>query len=101
MIFIFGCVCKIRMDNLKDKIIDYTVRLGKAIGIVGLYNIQFIADNNDDVYVIEVNPRSSRTVPFLSKATGYFLADIATLVILGVSLKEQGFTECYAKEKST
>ena len=46
-------------QNVKDKIIDYTVRLGKAIGIVGLYNIQFIADNNDDVYVIEVNPRSS------------------------------------------
>ena len=47
---------------VKDKIIDYTVKLGTAIGIVGLYNIQFIADSNDDVYVIEVNPRSSRTV---------------------------------------
>lgn len=52
---------------VKDKIIDYTVKLGTAIGIVGLYNIQFIADSNDDVYVIEVNPRSSRTVPFLSR----------------------------------
>ena len=68
-------------QNVKDKIIDYTVRLGKAIGIVGLYNIQFIADNNDDVYVIEVNPRSSRTVPFLSKATSVPMAHIATQVI--------------------
>ena len=88
-------------QKAKDKIIEYTKKLGLGIGIVGLYNIQFIVDKNEDVYVIEVNPRSSRTVPFLSKATGYFLADIATLVILGVSLKEQGFTECYAKEKST
>ncbi|MCQ2332763.1 MAG: carbamoyl-phosphate synthase large subunit [Paludibacteraceae bacterium] len=84
---------------VKNKIIDYTVRLGKAIGIVGLYNIQFIADSNDDVYVIEVNPRSSRTVPFLSKATGYQLADIGTQVILGHSLKEQGYTSVYPSEK--
>lgn len=84
---------------VKDKIIDYTVKLGKAIGIVGLYNIQFIADSNDDVYVIEVNPRSSRTVPFLSKSTGYQLADIGTQVILGHSLKEQGYTMVYPTEK--
>jgi len=84
---------------VKDKIIDYTVRLGKAIGIIGLYNIQFIADNHDDVYVIEVNPRSSRTVPFLSKATGYQLADIGTQVILGHSLKKQGYTITYPSEK--
>lgn len=84
---------------VKDKIIDYTVRLGKAIGIVGLYNIQFIADSNDDVYVIEVNPRSSRTVPFLSKATGYQLADIGTQVILGHSLSEQGYNNVYPEEK--
>ena len=84
---------------VKDKIIDYTVRLGKAIGIVGLYNIQFIADDKDDVYVIEVNPRSSRTVPFLSKATSFPMAHIATRVILGHSLKEQGYTEVYPKEK--
>mgnify|MGYP001534166899 CR=1 FL=1 len=57
-------------QKAKDKIIDYTVRLGRRIGIVGLYNIQFILDGEEDVYVIEVNPRSSRTVPFLSKATG-------------------------------
>ena len=86
-------------QNVKDKIIDYTVRLGKAIGIVGLYNIQFIADNNDDVYVIEVNPRSSRTVPFLSKATSVSMAHIATQVILGHSLKEQGINKVYPEEK--
>ena len=70
-------------QKAKDKIIDYTVRLGRRIGIVGLYNIQFILDGEEDVYVIEVNPRSSRTVPFLSKATGVPMADIATRVILG------------------
>ena len=86
-------------QEVKDKIIDYTVRLGKAIGIIGLYNIQFIADDKDDVYVIEVNPRSSRTVPFLSKATSFPMAHIATRVILGHSLKEQGYTEVYPKEK--
>lgn len=84
---------------VKDKIIDYTVRLGLEIGIIGLYNIQFIADDKDDVYVIEVNPRSSRTVPFLSKATSYPMADIATDVILGKSLKEQGYTTVYPEEK--
>lgn len=86
-------------QEIKNKIIDYTVKLGKAIGIVGLYNIQFIADSNDDVYVIEVNPRSSRTVPFLSKATSISMAHIATQVILGHSLKEQGFDEIYPAEK--
>ena len=84
---------------VKDKILDYTVKLGKAIGIVGLYNIQFIADDDDTVFVIEVNPRSSRTVPFLSKATSVRMADIATKVILGHSLKEQGITEVYKEEK--
>ena len=86
-------------QSVKDKIIDYTVKLGKAINIIGLFNIQFIADDNDDVYVIEVNPRSSRTVPFLSKATTIPMADIATQVILGKSLKEQGITEVYPAEK--
>lgn len=86
-------------QKVKDTILDYTKKLGIGIGIVGLYNIQFIVDQNDDVFIIEVNPRSSRTVPFLSKATGYSLADIATLVILGKSLKEQGFTQLYPAEK--
>ncbi|MBQ8001008.1 MAG: carbamoyl-phosphate synthase large subunit [Ruminococcus sp.] len=86
-------------QKVKDIIIDYTQRLGLGIGIVGLFNIQFIVDENDNVYIIEVNPRSSRTVPFLSKATGYSLADMATLAILGKSLREQGITEIYPKEK--
>ena len=86
-------------QKVKDKILDYTVKLGKAIGIVGLYNIQFIADENEEVFVIEVNPRSSRTVPFLSKATSVPMPHIATQVILGHSLKEQGFTEVYPAEK--
>lgn len=77
-------------DKIKEKILDYTKKLGLGLGIVGLYNIQFIADKNDDVYIIEVNPRSSRTVPFISKATGYVIADIGTKAALGVSLKEQG-----------
>ncbi len=86
-------------DKVKETILDYAKRLGLGIGIVGLYNIQFIVDENDDVYIIEVNPRSSRTVPFLSKATGYSLADIATLAMLGQSLKDQGITELYPREK--
>ena len=79
-------------QKVKDTIVDYTVRLGLGIGIVGLFNIQFIAVG-DEVSVIEVNPRSSRTVPFLSKATGVPIADIATRVMLGHSLAEQGITE--------
>ncbi len=86
-------------QKAKDTILDYTVKLGLGIGIVGLYNIQFIVDKNEDVYVIEVNPRSSRTVPFISKSTGYSLADIGTLVMLGKSLKEQGIDVVYPKEK--
>ena len=86
-------------ETVKATILDYTRKLGLGIGIVGLFNIQFIVDENEDVYIIEVNPRSSRTVPFLSKATGYSLADIATRVILGMSLPEQGITEIYPREK--
>ena len=86
-------------DRVKGTILRYAKLLGKAIGIIGLYNIQFIVDQNDEVYIIEVNPRSSRTVPFLSKATGYSLADIATEVILGKSLKEQGIFDIYPEEK--
>ena len=86
-------------DKVKGTILDYSKRLGLGLGIVGLYNIQFIVDRQDNVYIIEVNPRSSRTVPFLSKATGYSLADIATNVILGKSLKEQGIFDLYPTEK--
>jgi len=86
-------------NKVKGTILQYAKQLGLGIGIVGLYNIQFIVDENDNVYIIEVNPRSSRTVPFLSKATGYSLADIATEVIMGKSLKEQGIFEIYPEEK--
>ena len=87
-------------ERVKKTVLEYTEKLGLGIGIIGLYNIQFIVDANDDVYIIEVNPRSSRTVPFLSKSTGYSLADIGTLVILGKSLAEQGITEIYNREKT-
>lgn len=87
-------------DKVKQTILDYTVRLGKEIGIKGLYNIQFICDAKENVYVIEVNPRSSRTVPFLSKATGVPLPHIATMVMLGHSLPQQCITEVYPKEKT-
>ncbi|MBO4770332.1 MAG: carbamoyl-phosphate synthase large subunit [Clostridia bacterium] len=86
-------------DAVKGTVLTYAKKLGLGIGIVGIYNIQFIVDENDKVYIIEVNPRSSRTVPFLSKATGYNLADIATEVILGKSLKEQGIFGIYPDEK--
>ena len=86
-------------DKVKADILRYTKSLGLGIGIVGLFNIQFIVDKNDNVYIIEVNPRSSRTVPFLSKATGFSLADIGTRVMLGITLKEQGIFEIYPTEK--
>lgn len=86
-------------DKVKGTILQYAKKLGLGIGIVGLYNIQFIIDKDENVFIIEVNPRSSRTVPFLSKATGYSLADIATEVIMGKSLKEQGIFDIYPDEK--
>ena len=85
--------------KVKGTILEYTHKLGLGIGIRGLFNIQFIVDRNEDVYVIEVNPRSSRTVPFLSKSTGWQLADIGTMVILGKSLKEQGIFSIYPDEQ--
>ncbi|MDD3335461.1 MAG: carbamoyl-phosphate synthase large subunit [Eubacteriales bacterium] len=87
-------------EKARQTIIDYTVRLGLGIGMIGLYNIQFIVDKQDNVFVIEVNPRSSRTVPFLSKSTGVPLADIATRVMLGESLHQQGITDVIAPERS-
>ena len=86
-------------NKVKGTILQYAKKLGLGIGIIGLYNIQFIVDKDENVFVIEVNPRSSRTVPFLSKSTGYSLADIATEVILGKSLKEQGIFDIYPTEK--
>ena len=82
--------------SLSDKVLatitEYTIKLGLAIDIKGLFNIQFIVDINDEVSVIEVNPRSSRSVPFLSKSTKVMMANIATKVMLGKTLKQQGLT---------
>lgn len=86
-------------DKVKETILEYSKKLGLGIGIIGLFNIQFIVDEEENVYIIEVNPRSSRTVPFLSKSTGYSLADIATLVMLGKTLPELGITDIYPREK--
>ncbi|MBB5182589.1 carbamoyl-phosphate synthase large subunit [Catenisphaera adipataccumulans] len=86
-------------QEVKNTIIDYAVRIGKGFHFVGLYNIQFIVDHNQKVYVLEVNPRSSRTVPFLSKITGVPMANIATKCVLGQSIEEQGYTPGYHKEE--
>ncbi len=79
--------------NVQKTIEEYTIKLGKAIGIIGLFNVQYIVDKNDDVYIIEVNPRSSRSVPFLSKVTLVPMANIATKVMLGASLHQLGYYE--------
>jgi len=75
---------------IKDKIADYTRRLAMALHVKGLINIQFIVQG-EDVYVIEVNPRSSRTVPYISKVTGIPIVDLATEVIIGKTIKELGY----------
>ncbi len=79
------------MQNVKDEIVDITRKMAKELKVIGMINIQFILFE-DKVYVIEVNPRSSRTVPYISKVTGVPIIDIATDVMLGKTLKEQGFT---------
>ena len=84
--------------KVKQTIVDYTTKLGLGIGIRGLFNIQFIVDAQDHVYVIEVNPRASRSVPFLSKSTGLNLVSIATKVMLGCSLREQGIDSAFYPE---
>ena len=86
-------------QGVRDTIADYTTRLGLGIGIVGLFNIQFIVDRDDHVFIIEVNPRASRSVPFLSKSTGYSLVSIATKVMLGYTLEQQGIREMLPADK--
>ncbi|MBS4203848.1 carbamoyl-phosphate synthase large subunit [Lederbergia citrea] len=85
--------------EMKEKIIDYTVRLARGLEIVGLLNIQYVISKNE-LYVIEVNPRSSRTVPFLSKITRIPMANVATKVILGESLPSLGYETGIAPEQS-
>jgi len=78
-------------DEVKKTIIDYTTKIGIKLKMIGLYNIQFIVDKDNMVSIIEVNPRSSRTVPFLAKSTGIQIANIATKVMLGAKLKDLGY----------
>ncbi len=87
-------------EKVKQTIVDYTVKMGLAVGIKGPFNIQFIADKDDNVYVIELNPRSSRTVPFISKTTGINLAGLAAEVALGHTLAERGYKTGVAPEKN-
>ena len=77
-------------DKVKDTIVEYTKRLAQALHVIGLINIQFIA-MNEEVYVIEVNPRSSRTVPYISKVTGIPIVDLATKVIIGNTIRGLGY----------
>jgi carbamoyl-phosphate synthase large subunit len=82
----------------KDKIVDYAIRLAKEMNVIGLMNIQFVCDG-EEPYVIEVNPRSSRTVPFLSKITGIPMVKVATKCILGQSISDQGYATGLFPEK--
>lgn len=84
--------------EMKNKIVEYTTKLAKGLDIIGLLNIQYVI-SNDELYVIEVNPRSSRTVPFLSKITNVPMANVATKVILGTTLKELGYQSGLIQEK--
>jgi carbamoyl-phosphate synthase large subunit len=84
-------------QTVKDTIAEYTKRLAKALHVIGLINIQFIAVG-DEVYIIEANPRSSRTVPYISKVTGIPIVDLATQVMLGKKLKDLGYTPGLQKE---
>ena len=79
-------------DSAKAKIAEYTRRLAKSLHVIGMINIQFIVCGEDDVYVIEVNPRSSRTVPYISKVTGIPIVPLATQVIIGKKIKDLGYT---------
>ncbi|MBC2372376.1 carbamoyl-phosphate synthase large subunit [Listeria booriae] len=85
-------------QHVKDTIVDYTTRLAKGLHIIGMLNIQYVVAD-EDVFVIEVNPRSSRTAPFLSKITDIPMANVATKVILGKTLLELGYKEGLAPEK--
>src|SRR5690625_5998273 len=77
-------------EHIKQKCLEATAKIAKELGVVGLINIQFIVQN-DELYVIEVNPRASRTIPFLSKITGITMANITTKCILGEKIQSKGF----------
>jgi carbamoyl-phosphate synthase large subunit len=78
-------------QQVKDTVVDYAIRLSRGIGVIGLMNIQFVVDENETVYVIEVNPRASRTVPYISKVTGIPMVSVATKCSLGRKLADLGF----------
>ena len=84
--------------ELKNTITDYTIRLAKALKTIGLFNIQFVIDSSNKVYVIEVNPRASRTIPIMSKITGIPMVNVATKLIMGSKLKDLGYEPGLAKE---
>ncbi|MDD4839900.1 MAG: carbamoyl-phosphate synthase large subunit [Clostridia bacterium] len=90
--------CYSLSEKVQNTLVDYTTRIGIALGIIGPFNIQFVVDGSGKVFIIEVNPRSSRTVPFLAKTTGAPIANIATKVMLGSSLKSLGYTGVYPKK---
>ncbi len=85
-------------ENVKNTIVNYAISLAKALNIKGLFNIQFVIDENNKVYVIEVNPRASRTVPILSKVTGIPMINLATKIIMGKYLKDLGYNTGLVKE---
>ena len=85
-------------EKVLEKIYDYTKKIGINLKLIGLFNIQFIVDKDENVYIIEVNPRSSRTVPFLAKSTNVPIANIAMKVMLGHSLKELGYVGVYPRK---
>lgn len=84
--------------KIKDTIADYTMKLAKALRTVGLFNIQFVIDQDEKVYVIEVNPRASRTIPVMSKITGIPMVNVATKLIMGQTLRSLGYQPGLAKE---
>lgn len=85
-------------EMTKKTIVDYTTKLAKALNIAGLFNIQFVLDQDNKVYVIEANPRASRTIPVMSKITGIPMVNVATRIIMGQKLKDLGYTPGLAKE---
>jgi carbamoyl-phosphate synthase large subunit len=86
-------------DKLKKKVIEHTIKISRALNVKGVLNIQYVVSNNK-VYVIEVNPRSSRTIPYLSKVTGVPMVDLATKALLGKKLKDMGWKNGLVEEKS-
>lgn len=82
--------CRTLSERIKNTIIDYTGKLARALKVSGMVNVQYVV-YNDEVYVIEVNPRSSRTVPYISKVTGVPMVDLATQIMLGAKLRDLGY----------